>query len=399
MKNTVVFTAANESISSMLVEWIVSLRRLARYSGEVMVLDYGLSKSSIGLLSRFDAKTVPCKSGNAVVVSRYVDAIPILADRPNCVFAHFDSDIWFQDSIDEIFDVARITPGCLFSADVGWYTQPFLGLNSSIQPAYREKIQRIKTKYGGTIQGGFSCGTGANLATRYAQLRKLLKAKEVKWEYGSDQYAFNLLFDEKNDRADLFEWNGIGSDTFKQNGVWWSKRSFPRKLRAIHVVGMLRGELERRFHYCHKKLFHQALIEAGHVEKKSRHVDQPAFPRSVPNALRFILKLCRRHRGSAVTFGKVKAPVFCIADIGCTDFVFNGCHGREEYWDRLKLSRRDHIAEPQHLYFSRRAVETLSKVSLHYPAALCRKFDDNFIDFMLTMMAVEHGLSIGPIMS
>src|ERR1043165_946275 len=398
MTNTIVFTSANESVSSMLIEWIISLRKLACYSGEVLVLDYGIGQATATLLSKFDVTLIKCKPAKSIVVARYLDVIPLLKRRPASIFAHFDADIWFQDRIDEIFEIARITDGCLFSADVHWYTQGHIGSSRVGARQYLDKVQRIKSRFNGTIQGGFSCGTGQNLAKRYIAFRALLKSGRLPWNYGSDQFAFNLLFDEENDRADFFDWNGIGADTFKQNGVWWSKRGFPRKLRAVHVVGMLRGEIERRFYHCHKSLFRQTLMDLGCGVLDSVHFKDTRFPTGVPHALQYLILLCRKHRNSAITFGKIRAPLFCYADIGCISFVRNGYHGREHYWDKLKLARRDHIAEPQHLYLSQRAVDVFARIPSNYPFKLCRKFEDLFVDLMLTMMATEHGLSIGPIM-
>jgi len=399
MKRTVVFTSANSGIAPLLVEWIVSLRKLAQYSGEVMVMDYGLGEPILELLQAFDVRIIKCKARRAIVVDRYVDFIPELERRPDHVFAHFDADIWFQDGIDEIFEIAAIAQGCLFSADVSWYKQPYIGKSWSELGKYYKKIDRIIAKYGGTIQGGFSCGTGAILGRRFKQFREMLRRGRIPWRYGSDQYAFNALFDEDHDRAEFFEWNGIGSDTFKSNGIWWSKRSFTRKLRAIHVVGMLREETERRFRHCHRELFLNTLAETGLNSESSVHFDNFVYDTNVPNALRELIRMCRQHRGSAITLGKIRPPVICLSHIGCTGFVPNGIHGREHYWDRLKLARRDHIADPHNLYLSRLAVQTIAKIPTSYPLLLCRKFEDNFVDFMLTMMAAEHGLTIGHVLN
>jgi hypothetical protein len=396
--NTLVFTSASADMSLMLAEWAISLRRLAKYTGDALVLDYGLPVRMVTALHAWGIRTVKCVDRGCIVCTRYIDAAPILRkDYASHVAAHFDGDIWFQAPIDALFDIAvQQASGCVFSPDVGWFTQPFHG-DTSFAADYAHKIQLIRDRYGGTIQGGLSCGLASNLAHKYEQFSQLISTGALKLEYGADQFAFNWLFQEDADCAKGHLWNCIGVDGVLDNGVWHSRRDGRRDVAiGIHVVGMCRADQARLFRNQHSDQFREELRAVGLYEEGC--VTVPSWGLSASGetwaALASVLVMCRRHRGSALAVG-VSVPGAVFADVGCTDMVPLQ-HGHVHYWDQLGLPRRPHIQHPEKVWLSAKAVDVFAHIPLDAAWDLCQRFERNWFDFMLTMLCAIRSLSWGP---
>ena len=114
--------------------------------------------------------------------TRFLDAIPHLLGRYQpCLAAHFDADIWFQQPIDDLFLLAERWPhGCVFAPDVSWFTQPFQGSRER-SASYAEKIRSIRERFGGTIQGGLSCGPASNLRSGINAWRLCSWMDHLRW--------------------------------------------------------------------------------------------------------------------------------------------------------------------------------------------------------------------------
>ncbi len=384
----------------MLAEWAVSLRHVAGYAGEAMVLSYGLPGPMRAALAKWGVRTVDCLDRGCIVCSRYLDAIPLLAREYQAhLAAHFDADVWFQAPIDGLFGLAAERPpgGCVFAPDVGWFTQPPHG-GTAYAAAYERKVRAIRALFGGTIQGGMSCGTGRALSDRYGQFRAMLESGSLETEYGADQFSFNWLFDPEADSAAAHLWNCIGADAVLEDGVWFSKRNGGRtRAIGVHVVGMCRNEPERLFRNLHEELLARELGAVG--LSGGNAVVMPSWGPSSNGdawaAIASVIVACRRHPGSPVAVG-IPAPRAAFSDVGCTAAVPLS-HGHDHYWDRLGLPRRPHIAHPHKLYLSARAVEVLSRTPLDAAWELCERFERSWFDFMLTMLCASRGLSWGPI--
>jgi hypothetical protein len=395
---TLVFTSASADVSLMLMEWAVSLRRVARYAGDVLVLDYGLSPAVVRALEGWGIRTIRCIDKGCIVCTRYIDAIPALRGEYRAhVAAHFDCDIWFQAPIDGILALARRqSAGCVFSPDVGWYTQCHHGSASSAADYFR-KIAFLRERYGGTIQGGLSCGLASNLARRYEQFAQMISGGTLPLEYGADQFAFNWLFDPELDSADAHLWNCVQADAVFEDGVWYSNKGGRREIAiGVHVVGMCRGEEARLLRNRQRELFERELAAAGLGEQECVVLPSwgPSGGGETWAALASVIIACRQHRGSAIAVG-IPAPRAAFADVGCTSMVPLH-HGHVHYWDDLGLPRKPHIQHPEKLYLSAHAVEVLAQTPLDAAWDLCRKFERNWFDFMLTMLCATKELSWGP---
>jgi hypothetical protein len=183
------------------------------------------------------------------------------------------------------------------------------------------------------------------------------------------------------------------------DGIWYSVKYDARpapRARALHCVGMNRGERDRRFFSIRRRELGRALRDLGvHavtpdvcLERWEVHDTESVWGR-----LAGVLRTCRLHRGRVIAIGATE-PVYLFDDVGCTRLVPNG-HGREHYWDLVDLSRRQHIADPQVLYLSARASEVLADTPLSEIDFVCDRFDDLFFDLMLSILCARRGLGHG----
>lgn len=397
-----IWTSANDSMGNMLIQWVLSLRSLGNYSGDLLVLDYGLNNYHKEICEYYKVELKPMQRNGFIVNQRYLDIIDIIQNyEPECFVAHFDADIWFQKDINLLFELIKNNKdGCVFSPDASWYSQVFLGSDKSQEPCYNIKRDAIKTKYGGTIQGGFSAGLNKNIIQKYNSFKNLFEKKIVKDEYGTDQFAFNLLFDTEKDTGDAHLLNCIGADIVCNNGTWFSKK-YPGALQecvGIHIIGMLRNDIHRYFKYRHTNFlkpwnFKNNSTNTIYLEKLpiSNHL-------LVEQQLIDIIEVCQKYYGYSLTIGfKENEILLSSKDIGCTGLV-PSTHGNIHYWDRINLSRRQHLANPEKLFLSEVAVKTISQIDKNYPKILCDKFENHWLDFMLSMMLAEHNLSYGMVL-
>ena len=189
---------------------------------------------------------------------------------------------------------------------------------------YTRKVQFVRKKqFGGTIQGGMSCGLATNLARRYGQFADLIAQGMIELSYGSDQFAFNWLYDPELDSAAGHLWNCIGADTVFDGGVWYSKRYGKREqVIAMHVVGMLRSDAGRLFRNRYAEIYFTQLASMGLVGEPC--VQLPAWPAynnaEVWSSLASVILTCRKHRGTAIAVGAA-SPRATFTDIGCTNLV------------------------------------------------------------------------------
>jgi hypothetical protein len=397
---TLVWTSANDEMFSLLTQWVISLRTLGHYTGELLILDYGISASNKKLLNQLDVKYVSMNNSGPIVNHRYIDIIDILKNyNSEYLILHLDADIWFQKDMNGIFDLIDKEQGCLFSPDVHWYSQPFLSKNNNEKIFYENKIRRIHNAYDGTIQGGLSAGKNINLIAKYTLMHNYFINNIVRDEYGSDQFLFNILFEESIDKADAHLWNCIGSDIVYNNGIWYSKKHSNKLVECIgiHVVGMLRHEKHRLFKYNYNHLILENLKDINHNINKNIYIESLPIDHGscIADQLISIINLCKTYYNHNITIGfNYQDIILCPYDIGCQRLVPLN-HGHDHYWDILGLERKPHIADPFKLFISAKATNNIAQIPVSYTKQLCDKFSSHWLDFMLSMMIKQHHMSYG----
>jgi hypothetical protein len=204
-KKTVIYTTfyvKNPSYESLIWEWLISLRTLGNYKGEVIIFDYGMPKNLVKKLLNFQlgAPTIiklPTTSFDIISNRRNIDVIPHLEKYKGYSFAHFDADIWFQRDVSPLWEDCNNTKGVVLGKEVGRtcrYRGPIEELNH-----YEKQQQEIK----GFIFGGFIAGKYEYFLNKLKHMKSLF---EGTWkpmiEWGSDQAMITHIADLENDNLE-----------------------------------------------------------------------------------------------------------------------------------------------------------------------------------------------------
>ena len=290
-EKTLIFTTASNHCEQLFIEWLVSLRTLGNYHGEVMVLDYGISNRSKMLATRLGVQLYHCKrvpNPEFLIVNyRFVDMLPIIEQQyRQYKLAHFDADIWFTSEINELFNEVNDVPGCLYSIECRSKLP-----NSGRGPQDSETLKRNEAKVDevvrhckGHINGGFVAARFQPFVDKLTAMRTAFATNG--WDInrrGVNQYMLNVLFDFDRDRANGNRWNCSISEAFKKygefyhiknsdmlyqkSGRWIINKIHVEKVIGLHLVGPKKTELFRKFH---PELFHRTI---SNIENRQSNLE------------------------------------------------------------------------------------------------------------------------------
>lgn len=265
--------AFDDLFNTFALEWAISLRYLANYKEDVLLLDYGLEESTRKILNTLDIKLIkkPSRGHSMVSNTRFVDILPIvLHDYYDYNIFLFDIDIWFQDNLDDlIFLIEKeFEDGVLFSAER--IIKPVLenkGPQDRIEKIkIRSKYQEIQKKYKGIINSGFFAGQYKPVLSKLIDIREYFANLYEMPKWGSDQLFVNLCFDFNKDKANGYKWNCVIPDCYIRNGIFYTDKSGnEEKVVGVHCYGnegsdptkMLnyKSIRENRFHFLYQDLF------------------------------------------------------------------------------------------------------------------------------------------------
>lgn len=110
-KNYVVTGFDNDYWNQWGSSFIASLKELAKYKGEIVVVSFGLSKFIQDKLINYGIQVI---QGNDTFQS-----ISEFASQNAGIYAVWDADVYFQDNIDEIFELA--TNQIVVTENYGFY--------------------------------------------------------------------------------------------------------------------------------------------------------------------------------------------------------------------------------------------------------------------------------------
>jgi len=85
--------------------WVYSLREIAGYREEVIVIDCGLSSNTINKLKEKEVRVVENKE-NENIKLRTLKTVSTLAKESKGIFIYWDADVFFESKIDDIFKEA-----------------------------------------------------------------------------------------------------------------------------------------------------------------------------------------------------------------------------------------------------------------------------------------------------
>lgn len=190
MNKTLIYTTfyvKNPSYESLIWEWLISLRTLGNYKGEIVIFDYGMPQELVNKLKNFKLgapKIIKLKQTDHYIISnrRNIDVIPHLEKYKDYLIAHFDADIWFQRDISPLWEDCLNVEGVVVGKEVG-RTCRYRGPENEFEHYNNQQIM-----FGGFIFGGFIAG---NYKAYIAKLKQMKHLFEGSWkpmiEWGSDQ--------------------------------------------------------------------------------------------------------------------------------------------------------------------------------------------------------------------
>ena len=205
--NTLIYTtfyAKNKNYESLIWEWIISLRTLGNYQGEVLIFDYGMSDELISDLKSFKLGAPkimkienPSESSN-ISNWRNIDVIPYLEEYKNYMIAHFDADIWFQTDISILWDEISTIDGCYFGVEKGRTCRYRGPEDNEIIKQYNDTQKNLE----GFVFGGWMGGKQSSYINKLKKMKELWSNNWLTTEWGTDQCMITYLIDLDNDNID-----------------------------------------------------------------------------------------------------------------------------------------------------------------------------------------------------
>lgn len=209
-KKTVIYTTfyvKNPSYETLIWEWLISLRTLGNYQGEVIIFDYGMPQSLIDKLLNFSLgapKIIHIENpADSINISnwRNIDVIPHLEKYKDYMFAHFDADVWFQNDVNLLWEELENVEGCYHGIEIG-RTCRYRGPEDELVKQDYYKIQDKLLK--GFVFGGWIAGKYTPYLNKLNQMKDLWDTTWSIDEWGTDQCMITYLYDFKIDNP-----NGI----------------------------------------------------------------------------------------------------------------------------------------------------------------------------------------------
>lgn len=202
MSKTLIYTTffvKNPSYESLIWEWLISLRTLGNYKGEIVIFDYGMPQELVSKLKNFKLgapKIIKLSQTDHYIISnrRNIDVIPHLEEYKDYSIAHFDADIWFQKDISPLWEDCLNTEGVVVGKEVG-RTCRYRGPEEEFEHYVNQ--QKI---FNGFIFGGFIAGNYKAYINKLKHMKSLFEGTwEPMIEWGSDQAMITHITDPNKD--------------------------------------------------------------------------------------------------------------------------------------------------------------------------------------------------------
>lgn len=236
-----VVTCADHNIyNDLLPAFLGSLFEIAKYTGNVAIIDYGFADSERRKLQNMGIVLIPAmRFYNPIITDRFKTLGENFKNSHEALICEWDCDVFFCDEIDSAFD--QIKPGILTATLDATY-QHFL--KGCVFEPHQEKVKRVldqvvskKENKGKVLQGGFVSGDGDTLYTFSCFQDAVLHMEICRDCFGADMVAMNMFqyfFPNKVEICSikyncLPDWN-----LYKENGKFYAD-GFPESLHAIHV--------------------------------------------------------------------------------------------------------------------------------------------------------------------
>lgn len=239
MERWVITCASAPIYNDLLPAFLGSLREIAKYDGNIGILDYGFTNPQRKKL----------KSLGIVLIPALHHYNPIISDRFKTLGEHFknkeaaicewDCDVFFCDEIDSAFD--QIKPGVL-TATIDATYQHFL--KGCVFEEFQERVKKVldkvvsrKENKGKVLQGGFISGQSDVIYT-FGCFQDVIIDLEIGRDcFGVDMVAMNMFqhyFPSKVEVCGI-EYNCLPDWNLYKEGGKFHADGHDKSIHAVHV--------------------------------------------------------------------------------------------------------------------------------------------------------------------
>lgn len=204
-----VLTCADERVyGDLLVPWLGSLVSVARWQGQIVVFDYGLSEEHAQLLRDLGVLVEPVPQRHFVNLDRFLH-LASFAEANAGLIAQWDADVWFADTIDPLFDDQLRESGerLVCNLDRVFQTSCYQVAREDprILAKVRSVLEPIVQRHGNVLQCGFLGGPAATLGEFCRLLERLIENGEYHPEWNSDTVGLNYWYGANQDRVRIID--------------------------------------------------------------------------------------------------------------------------------------------------------------------------------------------------
>lgn len=194
MKTAIITTIDDNMIKNLEDDFLDTLRKTAKYKGEIYVIYYGNDRKNIKRLEKkYKIKIIQRIRELEIVNQRFGDYLNLFEDIPEItnVMLIDSGDVWFQAPIDEIFEITKDSYGFVEEdekADKGF------NLNS-INQIKNKKLKYLffkKAINSKLINGGLIVGNKEKLKYTIGETTKLIHSINQDF-FGLDQAVLNYV--------------------------------------------------------------------------------------------------------------------------------------------------------------------------------------------------------------
>ena len=257
-----IVTCADDAVyDSLLVPWLASLMTLARWDGNIVVFDYGLSPGHAAVLRDFGLLVEPVPKRYFVNLDRFLHLAPFAETHPG-IIAQWDADVWFTDTIFELFDDYNRREDRRLVCNLDRVFQKSCYWVAREDPAIIEKVRAILEpiikEQGNVLQCGFIHGASATLAEFCRYLESLIETVEYHPEWNSDTVGLNFWYHYNRDRVRIIDqrYNCIPDWGPERRGSHFHLGD--RMMRVLHVTSpwrRIQEGVQFSFQQVHPELY------------------------------------------------------------------------------------------------------------------------------------------------
>lgn len=193
-ENWIVTACDSNAFTSMLVSFIASARGVAKWSGNIAVVDLGMTDEQKNKLKSLDIQIFnKANKSKSIVCDRFFS----LYDNMNSsdLYAHFDADIWFTDNIDDLFKNYNGKFTCTVDCNYQGFITGVIP-NEELRKSYKIMIDEmvVEKNNGKPLQVGFVFGNKTAYTGFNDELNRLIETQVAADAYGTDTLAINTYY-------------------------------------------------------------------------------------------------------------------------------------------------------------------------------------------------------------